>query len=256
MKEEIRWSYDLAYAVGLIATDGNLSKDGRHLEFCSKDLELVTTFKHCLRLDNRIGWKTSGTSARRYPHVQFGNVRLYRWLLQVGLTPRKSLTLSALRVPRKFFPDFLRGCLDGDGCVRAYKDPVYPRSQRLYTFFYSGSRPFLEWIRQKLHAQTGLTGYLNFASRCWRLGYAQRESRRLLALLYRDPRRPCLQRKRARFLGILSSPLAEVVELADTYASGAYGASHRGSNPRLGTISPRRTTSREQQDKGVRPTRA
>lgn len=52
---EIRWSNELAYAVGLIATDGNLSKDGRHIELTSKDTEQLETFKRCLKLKNRIG---------------------------------------------------------------------------------------------------------------------------------------------------------------------------------------------------------
>lgn len=124
--------------------------------------------------------------------------------MKCGLKPRKSLTLGALNIPQRYFPDFLRGCLDGDGCVRAYKDPVYPNSQRLYTLFYSGSRPFLEWIQKRLHEQADLKGYLQTGRRCFRLAYAQRESKRLLKLLYQDPQAPCLQRKREKFFGILS----------------------------------------------------
>lgn len=157
----IKWTNTLAYVVGLMATDGNLSRDGRHLEFTSKDMELLITFKRCLKLKNRIGWKTGGFSSKLYPRVQFGNVRLYRWLVQCGLKPCKSLTLGALNIPPQFLPDFLRGCLDGDGTIRAYKDPIYPNSQRLYTIFYSGSRPFLEWIQQRVQVQFGLAGYIN-----------------------------------------------------------------------------------------------
>src|SRR5688572_26861634 len=35
---------DVSYAVGLAATDGNLSGDGRHMSFVSKDRDLVETF--------------------------------------------------------------------------------------------------------------------------------------------------------------------------------------------------------------------
>ena len=58
--EEIKWSTELAYIVGLLATDGNLSSDGRHINFTSKDVQLLKTFKKCLKLKNKIGLKNSG----------------------------------------------------------------------------------------------------------------------------------------------------------------------------------------------------
>lgn len=32
-------------------------------------------------------------------------------------TPRKSLTVEMPDIPKEYFPDFLRGCIDGDGCI-------------------------------------------------------------------------------------------------------------------------------------------
>ena len=49
-KTKIKWSPDFAYAVGLLTTDGSLSKDGRHISFTSKDLQLAKLFKKCLKL--------------------------------------------------------------------------------------------------------------------------------------------------------------------------------------------------------------
>lgn len=43
-KVKIKWSPEFAYAIGLLVTDGNLSPDGRHLNFTSKDRELAETF--------------------------------------------------------------------------------------------------------------------------------------------------------------------------------------------------------------------
>ena len=47
-KIEIKWSPDFAYVIGLIATDGCLSTNGRHVIFVSKDLEQVENFKKIL----------------------------------------------------------------------------------------------------------------------------------------------------------------------------------------------------------------
>src|SRR3972149_3362535 len=43
-----QWAPELAYAVGLLAPDGNLSGDGRHLSLTSKDRDLLETFRTCL----------------------------------------------------------------------------------------------------------------------------------------------------------------------------------------------------------------
>lgn len=40
----MEWSSDLAYAIGLITTDGSLSIDGRHINLTSKDIDQVETF--------------------------------------------------------------------------------------------------------------------------------------------------------------------------------------------------------------------
>ena len=53
-KVKILWSSKFAYVIGLMATDGNLSIDGHHMEFTSKDLDLVEIFKNYLNLKNKI----------------------------------------------------------------------------------------------------------------------------------------------------------------------------------------------------------
>ncbi|MBU2540255.1 hypothetical protein KJ786_03805 [Patescibacteria group bacterium] len=49
-KSKPRWSQNISYAVGLLATDGCLYNDGRHIDFTSKDIQLIKTFKACLNL--------------------------------------------------------------------------------------------------------------------------------------------------------------------------------------------------------------
>ena len=131
----MQWTSELAYVVGLIATDGCLSKDGRHINFTSSDLQLVRTFMQCLDIKNRLGKKKSGFAETFSYNLQFGNVVLYRWLIRIGLTPAKSKTMGALRVPRQFFGDFLRGLFDGDGSFYSYHDPRWPSSFMFYVTF-------------------------------------------------------------------------------------------------------------------------
>ncbi len=129
--KEILWSPDTAYAIGLITTDGNLSPDGRHFDFTSKDRDLVQTLKKCLGLINRIGTKKN-SAGQVYFRIQFGSVIFYKWLVNIGLMPNKSKRLKSLKILKHVFFDFLRGHLDGDRSIKRYNDPVYPKSIRLY----------------------------------------------------------------------------------------------------------------------------
>ncbi|MCL5435596.1 MAG: hypothetical protein M1275_00770, partial [Patescibacteria group bacterium] len=135
-KINCRWSSNLAYAVGLIATDGCLYKDGRHLAFISKDYDLVCQFKELLGLNNKIAKKPSGFVKGGYGHwVQFGDVNFYNFLLSIGLTPAKSKTLGPLKIPDRYFFDFIRGHFDGDGSFYSYWDKRWLSSFMFYLSF-------------------------------------------------------------------------------------------------------------------------
>lgn len=54
-KVKIRWSANFAYAIGLLVTDGSLSKDGRHTDFTSKDIEQIKHFLSCLQISAFVG---------------------------------------------------------------------------------------------------------------------------------------------------------------------------------------------------------
>ena len=125
------WSPKLAYAIGLITADGCLYKDGRHINFTSKDIDQIAAFKECLGIKNKVGIKKSGTGSKAH-YIQFGDVLFFRFLLEIGLKPSKSKTLEKIVLPEQYFPEFLRGYFDGDGCSYSYYDPTYPKSFRFY----------------------------------------------------------------------------------------------------------------------------
>lgn len=202
------WSPDLAYVVGLIATDGNLSLDGRHLTVSSKDAGLLETVRECLNLRARVTPYRSG-AGREYHHVQWSDVRLYKWLLRIGLTPAKSRSLGPLAVPDAHFRDFLRGCIDGDGSVVVYPDRYHAAKSARYVYerlsvrLVSASEPFLVWIQDTLRRLIGVHGAIGLRTELgkrpmWWLRYAKRESLVLLQLIYYSPGVPCLQRKLAK----------------------------------------------------------
>ncbi|MDP9245216.1 MAG: hypothetical protein M3O64_01060 [Chloroflexota bacterium] len=199
------WTPVLAYAVGLLATDG-CQTDGRHLAFPSADRDLVEILLRCLGKTNKISEVRTRRGGLIYK-TQIGDVRLCKWLLTVGVTPRKSLTLGPLNVPDEYILECARGLMDGDGGItnftHAATKKTYPdyRYERIVVGFNSASRAHLDWLREKLHPFADAPGWLGVTAATTErhefvtLRYGKTDGLRLLPFLYRDATVPRLERK-------------------------------------------------------------
>ncbi len=199
-KVKIKWSSEFAYAIGLLTTDGSLSKDGRHFDFTSKDREQLINFMKCLGIKVKIGYKISGYINRKTTHIQFGDVIFYQFLLGIGLMPAKTKIIEAIKIPDEYFFDFLRGHFDGDGTFYSYWDPRWKSSFMFYTEFISASKVHIDWLRDKIFNKLKIRGHINrsFNSSVYQLKYAKAESLKLFPKLYYDKSVVCLRRKRLK----------------------------------------------------------
>lgn len=197
----IKWSSNFAYAIGLIVSDGCLSKDGRHIVLTSKDKELLSAFNACLGIKMKICKKLSGEGNLSY-YIQFSDVLFYRFLLKIGLMPAKSKILSAILVPKKYFFDFLRGYFDGDGCSYSYYDPVWKDSFRFYISFASGSEKYFCWLRGRLNTYASLHGFISRKrdSTNVQLKFSKREAEIIAKKMYYRKAVVCLERKRLKIM--------------------------------------------------------
>lgn len=209
-RDGLGWTPELAYAVGLIATDGNLSSDGRHISLTSSDTQQIENFKKCLGTKANLCRNPPGSFTKNQSyHIQAGNKILYQQLRNIGLSPNKTGSLGALDIPSNFFRDFLRGVIDGDGSVILYTDRynVYKGTRyeylRLYLTITSVSLPFLEWIRSSVQQALSVPGHLiqqaprPWATKpVWKLRFAKQASIRIARWIYYSPDVPCLTRKR------------------------------------------------------------
>ena len=185
-KVKIEWSPGFAYAIGLITTDGNLSPDGRHINLTSKDEELIVKFKACLGLENKIGRKSRGANSenKKYFVVQFGDKNFYNFLLSLGLKPAKSKTLESIKIPQKYFSDFLRGCIDGDGSIGSFSHPESKHPQ-VRVRLASASPCFLDWIKKEIKNLTNIEGgWVENSQSIYTLIYAKSDSTKLLNFIY------------------------------------------------------------------------
>jgi hypothetical protein len=202
----LEWSDEMAYIVGLTATDGCLITGRRVINFKSEDRQLVETYLGVLGRTNRIRKEKTHKPGGVVYTTQFGDSQLYEWFRSVGLTPRKSLTLGAIGGPDKFIVPLARGLMDGDGGIANFVGTptvaTYPnyRYERLIVSFNSASREHLEWLRGRLWEVIPESGSLNVLRRkhrrdMFRLQYGKHASIKLLHLFYADPKSPRLIRK-------------------------------------------------------------
>ena len=196
-KVNIKWSSNFAYAIGLLASDGCLSKDGRHIIFVSKEIEQINNFLTCLKISVKIGKTFSGYHDKWAHRIQFGDVLFYRFLQSIGLSPAKSKTIGVLKIPDEYFFDFLRGVFDGDGSTYSYWDKRWKSSFMFYLGFASASKVFTDWLRRKIREFVGISGHITKDGRgsTYQLKYAKGESFQVLKKMYYSKRCVFLPRK-------------------------------------------------------------
>lgn len=201
------WTAPVAYAVGLLATDGCVLSTRPITLFTSKDRDLVVLLLRAFEVERPIYTTRSGFGTSAFQTAIYGR-DLHDWLISVGVMPRKSLTLGPLDVPAPLLPHLVRGLLDGDGSILSYAHAPnrerYPDHQylRLTTYFHSASRSHIDWLADRLRG-LGARGSISFtlgANRTnpvYRLQYGKHASTRILSVLYAEAGEFALQRKRA-----------------------------------------------------------
>jgi len=211
-RREVIWSPELAYAIGLIATDGCLSGDKRHIVFVSKDLEQIENLKKCLKLKTKVDVHKSGrkNASRTYHRVQWSDVVLYNFLLDIGLTPNKSKTLGKISIPDRYFFDFLRGDFDGDGSFYSYFDPRWKSSFMYYVSITSASLDYTKWLRQTANRLLGVKGHISktggegkIRGLICNLRFAKKESLSVMSAMYSTSCQIHLSRKRLKIVRAL-----------------------------------------------------
>ena len=201
-KVNIKWSSNFAYALGLIASDGCLYSDGLHINLTSKDLEQIENFRLALNLNNKIGKKSRSPQKKKdYYVIQFGDVVFYDFLKSIGIGPAKSKTIGMVKIPKKYFFDFLRGVFDGDGYSYSYWDKRWKSSFMIYIGFVSASRSFINWLQNNIFEELTIWGHITTAkkkSQYFQLKYSKHEAIKIFRKLYYSNRAMHLSRKRLK----------------------------------------------------------
>ncbi|TAK57374.1 hypothetical protein EPO17_02105 [Patescibacteria group bacterium] len=214
-KVVIKWSADFAYGIGLIVSDGCLSKDGRHITFVSKDKEQINNFMKAFKINVFVGLTFSGYNGMSAYRVQFSDIPFYTFLLSLGITPAKSKTIGRVLIPEQYLFDFIRGVFDGDGTVYSYWDKRWKSSFMFYISFISASDTFIQWLRMIIENGTGSTGHIKKDGKgsTFQLTYAKKDSIKIINKMYQNKKRISLSRKSLkikRILGIVGKSIGHI----------------------------------------------
>src|SRR3989344_3987966 len=151
---------NLWYVIGYIVADGNLSNDGRHINITSKDYQHLVAIKNLLGIKNGISWKARGGSKEKiYSQIQVSDINFYKYLLKIGIRPKKSLILGELKIDDIYLPDFLRGVIDGDGCISTWTNRTNGHQQWSLRIT-SGAPIFARWLKNKIEDYFDVQGKL------------------------------------------------------------------------------------------------
>lgn len=177
------WTPDMAYALGFILTDGCVS--GNLVTISQAVPEPLEAIKRMMSSEHPINEVPNGVNTLFTLNIS--RKSLVTALAKRGIYAAKSLTVELPKVPDKYFADFLRGVIDGDGWA-------HPKGY--VVTITSGSASFSEQLNERLND-------VGFPFRVEHDGYAYRiklsgkdEIKRLESYLYYDPNAFYIERKR------------------------------------------------------------
>ena len=188
------------YLLGVIMTDGCVKSKLNAITLSSNDLDWIQSIKNIICPDIKL--------TQNKKSYQFGiySKELKEWLVSKGCVPRKSLTLQFPKLPEKYLPDFIRGCIDGDGSFGIYKNIC--RSKLC-----GSSLDFLTTYSEVLSAHDiknylfracsrGSTSIINGklltrTSDHWRVDTAQKSTKKFISWIYYPNHKISMPRKKA-----------------------------------------------------------
>ncbi|KKT96805.1 MAG: Intein-containing protein [Parcubacteria group bacterium GW2011_GWA2_45_15] len=197
----------MAYVVGFFAADGYMTVNKRGGQYWSIDIgdkTLLNKIKTITQSEHTISVRKRGGGKYTTYRLQVGSIEMCNDLRKLGYNERKTNSLSVPNVPKKYFPDFVRGYFDGDGNVWSgfmYKSGE-THTLAIQTVFTSCSEKFLEKIRVRLETFDIKRGVLKQGKgNYYRLTYSVLSSLKLYDFMYngRDTSSLFLKRKKDVF---------------------------------------------------------
>lgn len=187
------WAFDLdedffaeinteqkAYILGLLATDGCVSNNSSHsnrvfLSLQARDEHILVEILCAMQANSPVHDRPKGSFPGSGPmkYIALTSRKLVSDLAKLGITPRKSATLTYTTVPHNLERHYIRGLFDGDGTM-------HPR-----IFGFLGTEALIDGIIVAVRKHTGLILTKGVAGKLYRVQCTS-GSRKLLDWMYKD----------------------------------------------------------------------
>jgi hypothetical protein len=117
-----------AYWLGYICGDGNINKKNNKVTITSKDLEIIERFKIDINSGHKINENSyiDSRTNRRYNSfsIQITNELFTNNIINKGVTNNKTNFLIFPNIDNSYYPYFIAGLFDSDGCVSSTKKKI------------------------------------------------------------------------------------------------------------------------------------
>ena len=180
-------SEEKAYWLGFLYADGNIGSSEYKLEMNlqASDWEHMKKFQEFLKYKkDEVRIRPSYGKGGPVCRFSIRNKHIWAALNEKGCTPRKTLTLcfpdKSLFKDPELLRHFMRGYVDGDGCLG-----IYPTKTGIDTVLsITGMRKFLEAFAEVLGEKATIYDKKNSKASCLQFGY--RKARKIARFLYDD----------------------------------------------------------------------
>jgi hypothetical protein len=120
-----------AYWLGFILADGCVCRNDIIIALKHSDKKHLRKFIKSIQGNNKIQKVNAKTTYGTFPiaRLSIRSQKLYEDLVKLGITPNKTKTIHAPKLPKELLRHFWRGVFDGDGHIsfytQTYKNSVY-----------------------------------------------------------------------------------------------------------------------------------
>ena len=136
------------YLLGAYMTDGCMlcNKYSYKIQLTSKDEDWLLSIRDMVVPKKPLHPPSNNRSVY---DLRFTDQQSYMWLMKYGCVPRKSTTLKVSHdIPKQYIPDFIRGCIDGDGSISIFNDRKGQR--HISITLCSASEVFISQVKQMI----------------------------------------------------------------------------------------------------------
>ena len=199
------WSAQMAYVLGFISADGNLYKTERAhiLQIACDDKDVVEKIQVALKHNGPIYFKKRENGKTSYS-LHICDILLFSDLQTLGVTERKSLTITPPNVPKPYVHHYIRGYFDGDGSV-SYRKGLY--KSRLVVDIYTASFNMASFLYEKIKEQMGglykgrlYSTLAHQKTRYYAIRLGHKASEQLFKYMYKNANNLYLERKYNKFV--------------------------------------------------------